>query len=109
MKIKIDVVKTYRIRKGNHYEFRRTLKGAFSKLAWWMIFEKYSASGEYKAPSGKECECWYEEGAERYDECELHDRYYGYYGLASIAGFYYFSAVINSSFSGDRPILWVEI
>ena len=79
MNIKIDVVKTYRIKGGNHYVFRRTLKGAFSKLAWWMIFDKYTVYSDYKVPSGKECECWTEDGYPRHDECELHDRYYGYY------------------------------
>ena len=76
------------------YVIRATLRGAASKIAWWMIEDKYllgiygldiknSLTITYRpAPRGLVCECDAEEalyGGDPWSECPLHNRVNGYY------------------------------
>lgn len=85
--MKIDRVEVYRVRnpKRNITYYFRTLKGALTKIAWWMIFNKYDEfqTINTKTPTGYDCDCSRhdnEYGAE-WENCSLHDRYSGYYRI----------------------------
>ncbi len=120
MSIKIDRVETYRIRNGaNTRSFYRTLRGAFGRIAWWMIFEKYTANpnvhhrADIIKPSRFECECgedWQEDVYHHagYEPCELHNRDWGYYKklhdrLVEYLILYYESADFPSDFNRLNP------
>ena len=81
----------YTVKHNGRYKTYATKKGALSRLAWWLIFDKYEplvpyGYDGYAPEKNKKCECiptidTYGEFDGRADwmGCPIHDRNTGYY------------------------------